>query len=194
MLDALTAGRRPDASAIALAAIKLVHEASGATADEPEIPTYAERPERADRERPRRARGRGERAVAHRARGDDATAFVHIGMGRNGGIRPADLVGAIANEAGLTGRDIGPIRITEHSSVVGVPASSVEAVIAAMSGAVVRGKAVERAPLQRGSAPRRRRRPPARRSTRWAGLPDGRPPGAARSATLGQGQRGNRPS
>ena len=63
-------------------------------------------------------------------------------MGRNGGIRPADLVGAIANESGLTGREIGPIRITDHSSVVGVPASAVESVIAAMSGAVVRGKAV----------------------------------------------------
>ena len=45
-------------------------------------------------------------------------------MGRNGGIRPADLVGAIANESGLTGREIGPIRITDHSSVVGVPASA----------------------------------------------------------------------
>ena len=38
-------------------------------------------------------------------------------MGRNGGIRPADLVGAIANESGLTGRDIGPIR--DHAPVLG---------------------------------------------------------------------------
>ncbi len=63
-------------------------------------------------------------------------------MGRKGGIRPADLVGAIANESGLSGRDIGPIRITEHSSVVGVPSSSVDVVIGAMRNAVVRGKQV----------------------------------------------------
>ena len=68
---------------------------------------------------------------------------MQISLGRSGGIRPADLVGAIANEAGLTGRDIGPIRINEHSSIVGVPVSSVESVIAAMSSAVVRGKAVD---------------------------------------------------
>ena len=144
VLDALTAGTlgtAPDPSAITLAAIKLVHEASGATTDEPEIPTYTERPERADRGGRDDPRGRGERP-SRPGSGDDATAFIHIGMGRNGGIRPADLVGAIANESGLTGREIGPIRITDHSSVVGVPASAIESVIAAMSGAVVRGKAV----------------------------------------------------
>ena len=84
-------------------------------------------------------RGRGERP-SRPGSGDGATAFIHVGMGRKGGVRPADLVGAIANESGLPGREIGPIRITEHSSVVGVPASAVESVIAAMSGAVVRGK------------------------------------------------------
>ena len=57
-------------------------------------------------------------------------------------MRPADLVGAIANEAGLTGAEIGPIRINESSSIVGVPLRSVEAVVAAMSNAVVRGKSV----------------------------------------------------
>ena len=51
-------------------------------------------------------------------------------------------MGAIANESGLRGRDIGPIRITDHASVVGVPAASVDAVIDAMQGAVVRGKKV----------------------------------------------------
>ena len=67
---------------------------------------------------------------------------MHLAIGRKGGIRPADLVGAIANESGLSGRDIGPIRNTEHSSVVGVPVGAVDSVIDAMRNAVVRGKPV----------------------------------------------------
>jgi ATP-dependent RNA helicase DeaD len=133
-----------DMRTIALAAIKLVHEASGATADEPEIPTMAERPaKRQDRDR----RASGERdgdgaRRQQRPRGDGATGYVQISLGRRAGVRPADLVGAIANEAGLTGAEIGPIRINENSSIVGVPMSSVDAVVAAMSNAVVRGKTV----------------------------------------------------
>jgi len=135
VLETLTAGH--DVGEVAMAALKLVHEASGATAEEPEIPDYTERPDRHGRDRD----GRGERGQRPPA-GNGDTAFVHLAVGRKGGIRPADLVGAIANESGLSGRDIGPIRITEHSSVVGVPTASVDTVIGAMRNAVVRGKTV----------------------------------------------------
>ena len=130
-----------DVRDIAAAAIKLVHEASGATLEEPEIPDYTERPDRPRREYGDRDGARPERERRSFA-SDGSTAFVHIAIGRKGGIRPADLVGAIANESGLVGRDIGPIRITEHSSVVGVPAASLDRVIDSMSSAVVRGKKV----------------------------------------------------
>jgi ATP-dependent RNA helicase DeaD len=59
---------------------------------------------------------------------------------RKAGVRPGDLVGAIANESGLTGKQIGPIRISERHSVVGVPERSVDAVVAAMRHAVIRGR------------------------------------------------------
>jgi ATP-dependent RNA helicase DeaD len=152
-----------DLRTVALAAIKLVHEASGATADEPEIPTTADRPTkprdgRRDRD-PRQERRPG----GQRPRGSEATGFVQISLGRRGGVRPADLVGAIANEAGLTGADIGPIRINENSSIVGVPVSSVERVVGAMSNAVVRGKSVgARRFVERpeGDRPRPRSKPP----------------------------------
>ena len=136
VLETLTAGH--EVREIAVAALKLVHEASGASLEEPEIPDVSE-PERPRRDPRERDGGRGERRPFG---GDGSTAFVHVAIGRKGGIRPADLVGAIANESGLSGRDIGPIRITEHSSVVGVPAASVDAVIAAMRNTVVRGKDV----------------------------------------------------
>jgi ATP-dependent RNA helicase DeaD len=67
---------------------------------------------------------------------------IYIGLGRIAGIRPADLVGAIANEAGLTSREIGPIQIADKFSLVGVPAESVDRVIAALRGASIRGKKV----------------------------------------------------
>jgi ATP-dependent RNA helicase DeaD len=67
---------------------------------------------------------------------------IYIGLGRLAGIRPADLVGAIANEAGLTSREIGPIQIGDKFSLVGVPAESVDRVIASLRGASIRGKKV----------------------------------------------------
>jgi ATP-dependent RNA helicase DeaD len=146
-----------DVRSIALAAIKLVHEASGATADEPEIPAVNSAGERRgarparDRDRDRSRTGRSQRP-----RGE-ATGFVQISLGRRGGVRPADLVGAIANEARLTGADIGPIRINENSSIVGVPVGSVDAVVSAMSNAVVRGKTVGARRFVERPAPDRRR-------------------------------------
>ncbi|MGI9606172.1 MAG: DbpA RNA binding domain-containing protein, partial [Acidimicrobiales bacterium] len=64
----------------------------------------------------------------------------YVGVGRRGNVRPGDLVGAIANETGLAGRDIGPIRISDHYSVVGVPESSVDEVVNAITRSTVKGK------------------------------------------------------
>ena len=66
--------------------------------------------------------------------------MIFVGLGRKSGVRPGDLVGCIANETGLTGRDIGPIRITENYSVVGVPEASADTVISAIGATMIRGK------------------------------------------------------
>jgi ATP-dependent RNA helicase DeaD len=55
-------------------------------------------------------------------------------------VRPQDLVGAIAGEAGLNARDIGAIQITDRFSLVEVPDSAAERVIAAMQQATIRGR------------------------------------------------------
>ncbi|MGD1067150.1 MAG: DbpA RNA binding domain-containing protein, partial [Vulcanimicrobiaceae bacterium] len=65
---------------------------------------------------------------------------IYVGLGRQAGIRPADLVGAIANEAGLASREIGPIQIADRFSLVGVPTEAAERVIGALRGAAIRGK------------------------------------------------------
>ena len=66
-----------------------------------------------------------------------------VSQGRKAGVRPGDLVGAIANESGLVGRDIGPIRISDNYAVVGVPKGEVDNVINAMKGTTMRGKPVK---------------------------------------------------
>ena len=45
------------------------------------------------------------------------------------GIRPGDLVGAIANEAGLRGADIGILQIADSHSIVEVPESELPALV-----------------------------------------------------------------
>jgi ATP-dependent RNA helicase DeaD len=67
---------------------------------------------------------------------------VHIALGRKSGVRPADLVGAIANEAGISGKDIGSIEIGNGFALVEIPEADVDAVVEAMSSAKIRGQRV----------------------------------------------------
>ncbi|HRH33839.1 MAG TPA: DEAD/DEAH box helicase [Catalimonadaceae bacterium] len=64
-------------------------------------------------------------------------------IGRNAKIRPADLVGAIASEANVSGRRLGYIGIEEKYSTVDVPAELANKIVAAMKGNQVRGKIVK---------------------------------------------------
>jgi ATP-dependent RNA helicase DeaD len=135
---------------IALAAVKLAHEAGGATVDEAEIPDFSHKVDRGPRpDRPDRGGRPGERSGSkgprsaspnHRGGGTAGTAFIYVGLGRKVGIRPGDLVGLIANESNLSGREIGPIKITEQFSIVGVPETRVDDVIGSLKGTLLKGK------------------------------------------------------
>ncbi|CAB4364217.1 unannotated protein [freshwater metagenome] len=134
---------------IALAAIRLFHELAGNVVDETEIPDMTHRMERSRSEGDKFDKGakgkfdRGDRGDSGprdpRAKGG-TTGFVYISLGRGMGIRPGDLVGAIANETDLVGREIGPIKITEKFSVVGVPDKAVDKVIAALKSTTIKGQ------------------------------------------------------
>ena len=65
-----------------------------------------------------------------------------IGVGRAAGMRPADIVGAIANEAGVPGSAIGAIEIADNFSLVEVPAEAADHVIDALRNTKIRGKKV----------------------------------------------------
>jgi ATP-dependent RNA helicase DeaD len=65
-----------------------------------------------------------------------------IGLGRSAGLRPSDLVGAIANEASVAGSAIGVIEIADRSALVEVPAEAAERVIDALRRTKLRGRRV----------------------------------------------------
>jgi ATP-dependent RNA helicase DeaD len=134
VVDALT--EEFDAALVVRAAIKLAHDALGELDDE-EIPEI--RPER--RDRPVRDLGRPD----GRERGRDkppraGMAKLFVSLGRDAGIRPQDLVGAIAGESSLRGGDIGAIEIGPRFSLVEVPAAAAGDVIAALRGTTIKGR------------------------------------------------------
>jgi ATP-dependent RNA helicase DeaD len=125
-----------DVMEVALAAVKLAYESSGAAADEEEIPQVAPKTEREGRDR-RGAAGRRERRGGRPAQG---MTRLFVGVGRSAAIRPQDLVGAIAGESGLAGRDIGAIEIADRFSLVEVPESAADQVIKALRRTTIKGR------------------------------------------------------
>jgi ATP-dependent RNA helicase DeaD len=67
---------------------------------------------------------------------------IFIGAGRIAGVRPGDLVGAIANEAGIDSKAIGAIQIADRFSLVEVPAEIAGDVIRALRGTTIMGRRV----------------------------------------------------
>jgi ATP-dependent RNA helicase DeaD len=63
-----------------------------------------------------------------------------IDLGRKQGVRPGDIVGAITNEAGVPGLDVGAIDIYDNFSFVEVAQAVVERVIDALQSATLHGK------------------------------------------------------
>ncbi|MGI8809790.1 MAG: DEAD/DEAH box helicase [Acidimicrobiales bacterium] len=125
-----------DVMEVALAAVKLAHEAGGVVPDDDEIPQItpsgdrdgrAGKPSAARPPRPPRAAGAG-------------MTRLFVGAGRSAGIRPQDLVGAIAGETRLSGRDIGAIEISDRFTLVEVPESAADDVVTALRASTIKGK------------------------------------------------------
>jgi ATP-dependent RNA helicase DeaD len=144
-----------DAMDIAAAAAKLAAEATlGEESDEAaEIPSQSidrkrndAAPESHKRKRARDndvrpERGDGTRPPKRRPHADAMTRLV-ITAGEQRGIRPKDLVGAIAGEADIPGTSIGAIQIGDKFSVVEVPEAAADKVIRALSRTTIKGQRV----------------------------------------------------
>jgi ATP-dependent RNA helicase DeaD len=131
-----------DPLAVAAAAVRLAQAAAGTPSDEEEIPVISPnlssrggavrsprgtRPERG----PARERGAGDRPPKA------GTARLFVAAGRAAGIRPQDIVGALANESQLSGRDIGTIQIHERHALVEVPEAAADDVLRELRGSTM---------------------------------------------------------
>ncbi len=129
-----------DVMDIAAAGLKLAQNAElSKDEDAVEIPTVHLSSERPLQKPPKAARRPGALSKKGGAPNWEVTR-IFIGAGRQSGIRPADLVGAIANEAQVQARAIGAIQISERHSLVEVPSEIAADVIAALRATKIKGR------------------------------------------------------
>ena len=138
--------------------------AAARAAGGPRRATYRRSPGGADRRRAapgssgrprRRGPGQADRAAAAARRSRparpeaDGWEQLWIGGGRRAGLRPGDLVGAIANEAGVPGSVVGAIQLFDDFALVDVQGQVADAVEHALRNATIRG---QRLPVRRERA------------------------------------------
>ncbi len=141
---------------VAAAAMKLVFRMQGGERKEVDIPAVSNRPPerpsmgrrpmgdprgRAGGMMPREGQGRPFSAPGRGGR-TAGMAKVYIGAGREAGIRPGDLVGAIANEAGLNSNVIGAVEVMDRFSLVEVPEVLAREIIQTLSRTRIKGQKV----------------------------------------------------
>ncbi len=93
-------------------------------------------------ERDRGQRPEGKRRERNQMGPERGMTRLYIDVGREDGVRPGDLVGAIANEADIPGRSIGAIELYDHFSLVDVPSNQVKNVLNALKGTRIRNRKV----------------------------------------------------
>ena len=129
-----------DVADVAAAAAKLA-SATRPIAPEAEIPVVQEverRPSTERRPSPRSDSGRSRPPF----QSDANKVRLSMSVGKREGIRPSDVVGSIANEADVPGRDIGPIDIRDSVTYVTVPAAFVDQILTKVGRARFRGRPV----------------------------------------------------
>jgi len=77
-----------------------------------------------------------------KGRREDNMARLFLNLGKKDRIRPNDIVGAIAGEAGISGKQIGGIDIFDNFSFVDVPSKDAAHVINVMKSNTIKGKPV----------------------------------------------------
>lgn len=132
-LDDVLARREWDAKQLALAAIKMVAESKQVDFRPPE----AHKPERQDKRPKKQFKPDTPEQEEHFARVNEVELFFPVG--RRDGLRPADFVGALCNEGGLTSDLIGRITMGSHKAFVGLPLKVAETLIAHHGDLIIRG-------------------------------------------------------
>ena len=95
-----------------------------------------------DYERGARSRNNGRGARSGRRGGSENVARLFINIGKNQGIKPGDILGAIAGESGMPGRMVGSIDMFDKYTFVEVPREQADVVLQAMKDVKIKGKNV----------------------------------------------------
>ena len=93
------------------------------------------------------------KARAEKATGTDGWTRLFVSIGEMEGVKPRDLLGALAGESGVDGSSFGKIEIRDTYSLVEVRPSEAERVIKAVNGSSIRGRSA-RVDYDRGSGPK----------------------------------------
>ena len=111
-----------------------------------------EKPVRQPREErdERGERASGAKAERHRARSDSDLATYRIAVGKRHKVEPRQIVGAIANEGGLSRKDFGAIKILPDFSLVELPADLPASTWDALRSTRISGKLID---LKKDSGP-----------------------------------------
>lgn len=130
---------------VAAAAVKMVHDAETTSAlAATHVPPPGEAREqrgRGGREKP--SRTPSARKAPSASSNDEDWTTLWVGAGKRAGMRPGDIVGAIAGEAGVDKSAVGAIKIADGFSLVQVDSSLASRILAALKNAKVRGQKVQ---------------------------------------------------
>ena len=145
---------------------------------------------RGDKGRP--DRGNREFSRARSTSHDDSNkATYRIDVGRVHGVKPGNIVGAIANEGGLSAADIGRVVLRDQFSLVDLPAGLAADVLQHLGGVRVAGQALRIRPDRGGPAPRENRQHKSSDQPRERprGKPQDKPQRSPRKPGLTRAQR-----
>ncbi|MGA7397343.1 MAG: DEAD/DEAH box helicase [Solirubrobacterales bacterium] len=149
LVESLITDGELDPVDVAAAATRIAHQNAGLEIDEREIPPvsgkgakgsngYQGKSSRSNGAPQRGGGYKGKNPRANRPVGAHTRLFFSVG--KSASVAPRDLVGAIANEGGLSGQQIGSIEIKENFSLVDVPTEAADGVIKAMRSSRIKGR------------------------------------------------------
>src|SRR5690606_39547525 len=132
---------------------------------------------------------RPRRETAPRSAPESGMETYRIEVGHTHGVKPANIVGAIANEAGLESRYIGRIDIHDGHSVLDLPADMPSAVLQHLKKVWVSGQQLQMRRVEPGEEQGDSSAPAARPRFNKGPRPAGRPGGPRREGFKPRGPR-----
>ncbi|GGC01013.1 ATP-dependent RNA helicase DeaD [Marinobacterium zhoushanense] len=157
LISSLTEGEDAmEPAAVCAAALSLLYADQPFLLNENEPDPNASRPRREPREPRDNSQGNGRKPVRNGPPAEGMERF-WIGVGYQHGVKPGNIVGAIANEAGLESNNIGRINISDEFSTVDLPRGLSSDALQTLKRARICGQRLDIRPWteNRSSAPRR---------------------------------------